>query len=115
MRRIDLVLIFVIFVWSGVNSTIDPSSPNNPCQDTYAVILPDPNRCYGYVVCIAYRGTFVPCGRNRIFDPILEDCVPGDRNTCEPTASQPTVTSTVTQEPTSPSLETICDDIDYGE
>lgn len=94
------------------------------CKDVWGGVKPDPTRCDGFILCILGQGTFIPCGRNHIFDPSVKNCVPGDKETCEASSIVPTTTISVeTTTPTTSfttttrdpgNIDEVCKGIDFG-
>lgn len=71
-----MLLVLVINVLSA-------HGQNNLCDGLFGAILPDPSRCYGFIICLVSTPAFYECPSGHIFDVNTAECQPGNRNTCE--------------------------------
>lgn len=77
------------------------------CKNVWGDVKPDPTRCYGFILCVLGQGIFIPCGKDQIFDPVVRNCVTGDRETCENSGETTQLTTTTGSTSTTTASEVI--------
>lgn len=56
---------------------------DNPCEGNIGQIIPDTERCYGYIICVLFNPYYFECPEGHIFSNNTNECLPGDTTTCQ--------------------------------
>lgn len=73
------------FTTSALDTTTSGQPSTNPCQNVSSgVVLPDPENCAAYLICIVSIPNRYLCEPNMIFSEEFLQCIPGNQETCEP-------------------------------
>lgn len=74
----DKKFFFVVFLTLKVMMKQSLSLPANICDGTGGFgILPHPDNCASYIICVNGIPTIVGCQENEIFNPDTKRCEPG--------------------------------------
>lgn len=75
----DLNHIFIVFI---ITLSI-ARAQINPCDGSPGAIIPNPNNCHGFIMCLVTDPTYFDCPKGHVFSTQTLECLPGNRDTCE--------------------------------